>query len=168
MRCPVELQKIIDTLPLSVHVIDSQGRMVEANRAWLIYFGITMDQVRGKLLSDVMRNMIFFNSGGLRKDTNWEFTAPAALETLRTKLPHTATLHQGQSVAVARPLLDDRGEIQYVVTTVVELVRSERAKRFSQIEPAESQLLGESAPIQHLRRLIAQVALAEVRCWRDM
>ena len=91
MSAWVELQKIIDTLPLGVHVIDARGRIVEANRAWLIHFGITMDHVRGRLLSDVMRDMIFFDGGGQRKDSPWEFERPAALETLKTKLPHTAT-----------------------------------------------------------------------------
>lgn len=164
MKLQVDLQKIIDTLPLGVHVIDRQGRMVEANRAWLIHFGITMDRVRGRHLSEVMRDMIFFDSGGLRKDSPWEYENPAALETLKTKLPSTATFRQGQSVAVARPLLDENGEIQYVVTTIVEKVRTSELEQLLDETDKHlegSALLGESKPMQFLKQLIYQVAQSD-------
>lgn len=164
MKLQVDLQKIIDTLPLGAHVIDRQGRIVEANRAWLIRFGITMDHVRGKLLSEVMRDMIYFDGGEPRKDSPWEYTHPAALDVLETKLPSSATFRQGQSVAVARPLLDDQGEILYVVTTIVEKVCAAELEPLPEMTGKrlmDEALLGESRPMRFLKQLILQVAQSD-------
>ena len=153
------MQRIIDAIPLGVHVIDSAGRIVEANRAWLIHFGKTRDDVRGKPLKEVMRAMIFFDSGKSRKDNPWEFSDPAALEVLRTKLPCTATFNQGQSEAIARPILDEKGNLVFVLTTYVEVQRkADGGKKGASRRALQELMLGQSEPMQKVRQMIQRVA----------
>ena len=153
------MQRIIDAIPLGVHVIDSAGRIVEANRAWLIHFGKTRDDVRGKPLKEVMQAMIFFDSGKSRKDNPWEFSDPAALEVLRTKLPCTATFNQGQSEAIARPILDEKGNLVFVLTTYVEVQRkADGGKKGASRRALQELMLGQSEPMQKVRQMIQRVA----------
>lgn len=159
-----ELQRLIDAIPVGVHVINPQGRIVDANRAWLIDFGLTREEVRGKLLKDVMHSIIFCDSGAVRKDSPWEFDSPAALETLKTKLPAKATFNQQQSMAIARPILDRKGNLVYVVTTVVTVGRSQRERRGGASPfntPRATKMLGESFAIQQVRQVIRQVAQSD-------
>lgn len=159
------LQRLIDAIPLGIHIVDPQGRIIEANRLWLIEFGLTWDDVRGKYLKDVMRSMIYCDSGAGRKDDPWEFNAPAALETIRTKLPSRATFNRQQAEAIARPILDKKGELRYVVTTVVKVARPVRAAAVGPMEqyqtPKYVRILGHSRVIEQVRHIVRQVAKSD-------
>ena len=159
------LQRLTDAIPLGVHIVDPQGRIIEANRLWLIEFGLTWDDVKGKYLKDVMRSMIYCDSGAGRKDDPWEFNAPAALETLRTKLPSRATFNRQQAEAIARPVLDEKGELRCVVTTVVKVVRPIRAAAAEPVEqyqtPKYVRMLGHSRVIEQVRHIVSQVAKSD-------
>ena len=124
MNETVSMQMMIDAIPVGVHVVDARGILVEVNRAWLIHFGVTADRVLGRPIGEIMRDMIYFDrSDGKRADDPWEFESPAALETLKTRLPSRASFHQGRFQTTARPILDRKGDICYVVTTMTETVR---------------------------------------------
>ena len=165
MRRDEGLQRLVDAIPLGVHVVDPQGRIVEANRAWLIEFGLTWEDVGGKYLKDVMQSMIFCDSGAGRKDNPWEFTAPAALETIRTKLPSRATFNRQQAEAIARPILDSRGNLRYVVTTVVRVSRPAQEPKAPENEPYRKpkrvHMVGRSRVMERVDRIIGQVAKSD-------
>lgn len=159
------LQRLIDAIPLGVHVVDPQGRIIEANRAWLIDFGLTWDDVGGKPLKSVMKSMIFCDSGAGRKDDPWEFNRPAALETIRTKLPSRATFNRQQAEAIARPILDKNGNLRCVVTTVVKVARpvqkppAEEPEQYQ--KPPSVRMLGQSKAIEQVRHIVRQVAKSD-------
>ena len=104
MKTAEILRRFIDAIPLSMHVINPEGRIVDVNRAFLIHFGRTREDVQGQPLKQVMNSMIYFDRGKMRADEPWELETPAALEVLKTHLPSSATFHQGQSTAMARPV----------------------------------------------------------------
>lgn len=161
------MQRLLDAIPLGVHVVDPQGRIIEANRVWLIEFGLTWDDVGGKRLKDVMQSMIYCDSGAGRTDDPWEFTAPAALETIRTKLPSRATFNRRQAEAIARPILDKNGNLRCVVTTVVKVARPPRAASTPAPEPEpfrkpeRVRLLGYSPAMEQVHRIVRQVAKSD-------
>ena len=165
MRRDENLQRLIDAIPMGVHVIDPEGRIVEANRAWLIEFGLTWEDVGGRHLKDVMKSMIFCDSGSGRLDDPWEFTAPAALETLRTRLPARATFNRRQAEAVARPILDSRGNLRYVVTTVVRVGRPAQEQKAPEREPyrkpRQVHMVGRSPVMERVMHMIGQVAKSD-------
>ena len=159
------LQRIIDAIPVGVHVVDPQGRIIEANRVWLIEFGLTWGDVGGKYLKDVMRSMIYADSGAGRTDNPWEFTEPAALETIRTKLPSRSTFNRRQAEAVARPILDKDGNLRCVVTTVVKTARPVPVQNASESEqyrkPRNVRMLGLSPVMERVHHVVRQVAKSD-------
>lgn len=162
MESEERLQRIIDAIPLGIHVTDTEGRIAEVNRVWLIQFGKTRDDVKGKPLKDVMRTMIFFDSGKSRKDDPWEFTDPAALEVLKTKLPCSSTFNQGRSVAIARPILDKQGGIACVVTTYLERQTKGTAHQSASRRNQWPELmLGRSEAMRQVQRMIRRVAATD-------
>lgn len=159
---------LIDAIPKGVQVINRQGVLVDANRAWLIYFGVTLEDVRGRHIRDVMQDMVFANPAAIDKDAPaTEYTAPAALETLKTGLPHAMPFNKDRMLAVARPIYHPRGHFDYVLTTIAENVNAALSERVEftptpippdNTPPPQTQLVGESTALLELRRTITMVA----------
>lgn len=167
-QCDEGLRRVIDAIPLAIHIVDPQGIILEANRTWLIYFGLTRDDAVGHPLKDIMRSMIFCDSGAVqavRKDNPWEFNAPAALEAIRTKLPSRTTFNRLKSEAIAHPILDENGELICVVTTMGQAAAASPAEP----EPVAEQyqqgpsvrMLGNSKVIEQVRQVLRQVAQSD-------
>lgn len=159
---------LIDAMPKGVHVINRQGILVDANRAWLIYFGVTLADVRGRHIREVMQDMVFVNPSAIDPDVPAdEFSSPAALETLKTGLPYSNTFHNNRMLAVARPVYHPRGQFNYVMTTITE---NSNAALFAQTEappaplqpapdaPSNTFIVGDSDAMAELQRTISQVA----------
>lgn len=159
---------LIDAIPKGVQVINRQGILVDANRAWLIYFGVTLEDVRGRHIRDIMQDMAFANPSAIDKEAPaTEYTAPAALETLKTGLPHAMPFNKARMLAVSRPIYHPRGHFDYVLTTISENVNAALTERIEiapvpvqpdKAPPPQPQLVGESSALLELRRTIAMVA----------
>lgn len=159
MKTAEILRRFIDAIPLSMHVINPEGRIVDVNRAFLIHFGRTREDVQGQPLKQVMNSMIYFDRGKMRADEPWELETPAALEVLKTHLPSSATFHQGQSTAMARPIMDEEGGLLYVVTTYIDSAMQE-GLRWRQ--PEETRLLGKSPALLRVREILRLAARTDV------
>lgn len=159
---------LIDAVPKGIHVINRQGILVDVNRAWLIYFGTTLSDVKGRHIRDVMQDMVFVNTGAIDPDApETEYTSPAALETLKTGLPHSRTFNNERMLAVARPIYHPRGHFDYVMTTITE---NTNALAVAQAAPpaavpqrkqdtaAHALIIGDSAALRQLRQSISRVA----------
>lgn len=159
---------LIDAMPKGVQVINRQGILVDANRAWLIYFGVTLADVKGRHIREVMQDMVFVNTAAIDPDApSTEYSSPAALETLKTGLPYSNTFNNARMLAVARPIYHPRGQFDYVMTTITE---NTNAALFPQLEPpavplqpaadktAHPLIIGDSDSLAELQRTIAQVA----------
>ena len=155
---------LIDAMPKGVQVTNRQGILVDANRAWLIYFGVSLENVRGRALSDVMQDMIFANPAAIDKTLPpTEYTSPAALEALQTGLPASRTFNKDRMLAVARPIHHTRGSFNYVLTTISENTAAALTEPPAPARPAspplpQNLLVGDSDALLDLRRTIAQVA----------
>ena len=159
MKTAEILRRFIDAIPLSMHVINPEGRIVDVNRAFLIHFGRTREDVQGQPLKQVMNSMIYFDRGKMRADEPWELETPAALEVLKTHLPSSATFHQGQSTAMARPIMDEEGGLLYVVTTYIDSAMQEGLRRR---QPEETRLLGKSPALLRVREILRLAARTDV------
>lgn len=159
---------LIDAMPKGIQVINRQGILVDANRAWLIYFGVTLADVKGRHIRDVMQDMVFVNPAAIDPDAPaTEYSAPAALETLKTGLPYSMTFNNERMLAVARPVYHPRGQFNYVLTTISE---NSNASFFAQpdvaappipeaaVSAALPLIVGESASLAELHRMISQVS----------
>ncbi len=159
---------LIDAMPKGVQVINRQGILVDANRAWLIYFGVTLADVKGRHIREVMQDMVFVNTSAIDPDAPaTEYTSPAALETLKTGLPCSTTFNNERMLAVARPVYHPRGQFDYVMTTITEntnaalLPQAEVPALPTQKAAADDVhplIVGKSDSLAGLRRAIAQVA----------
>lgn len=160
---------LIDAMAKGVHVINRQGLLVDANRAWLIYYGVTLGDVRGRHIREIMQDMMYANSRAIDPDAPaTEYTSPAALETLKTGLPSAAPFNNGRMVAVARPVYHPRGHFDYVVTTIMENIGGAPVKRGGAVrgqgpEPPPqprpaTPLVGTSRSMAELRATITKVA----------
>ena len=158
---------LIDAIPKGIHVINRQGILVDANRTWLIYFGATLDDVKGRHIRDVMQDMVFVNPAAIDPDAPaTEYNSPAALETLKTGLPYSMTFNNERMVAIARPIYHPQGHFNYVMTTITENVGAfppggEMAPLSApkSAPGADSPLIvGDSDSLANLHRIIAQVA----------
>lgn len=160
---------LIDAMPKGIQVINRQGILVDANRAWLIYFGVSLGDVRGRHIRDVMQDMVYINPSAIDPETPaTEYSSPAALETLKTGLPYSTTFNQDKMLAVARPVYQPQGQFNYVLTTITEnsssaaFAVSSAPLASAQVPPTEpsaaSLLIGGSAALLELRRTIDQVA----------
>ena len=155
---------LIDAMPKGVQVTNRQGILVDANRAWLIYFGVSLENVRGRALSDVMQDMIFANPAAIDKTLPpTEYTSPAALEALQTGLPASRTFNKDRMLAVARPIHHTRGSFNYVLTTISENTAAALTEPPAPARPVspplpQNLLVGDSDALLDLRRTIAQVA----------
>ena len=159
---------LIDAMPKGIQIINRQGILVDANRAWLIYFGVTLSDVKGRHIREIMQDMVFVNTAAIDPDAPvTEYNSPAALETLKTGLPYSTTFNNERMLAVARPIYHPRGHFDYVMTTITE---NTNAALFPQTDkPAgpvpkaatdtiAPMIIGESASLANLHRVIAQVA----------
>ena len=159
---------LIDAMPKGIQVINRQGILVDANRAWLIYFGVTLADVRGRHIRDVMQDMVFVNTGAVDPDAPaTEYSSPAALETLKTGLPYSTTFNQERMLAVARPIYHPRGQFDYVMTTITENTNAALLPQPEGAAPdpgagkgpsVQTLIAGEESPLIALRRTISQVA----------
>ena len=163
IRFDESLKRALDCVQVGIHIVDAEGRMLIANQTWLIQFGLTLDDVVGRPLKDIMRSMIYCDSGAGRKDNPWEFNSPAALESIRTRLPARSTFNRQHAEAIARPILDQTGTLRYVVTTInraIPPVESSSANETYQ-SPSQVRMVGQSPVMDQLRRVIAQVAKSD-------
>lgn len=159
---------LIDAFPKGVQVINRQGVLVDANRAWLIYFGVSLNDVRGRHIRDVMQDMVFANPAAIDPELPaTEYTSPAALETLKTGLPYSTTFNQSRMLAVARPVYHPRGQFNYVVTTITDNISADLSQAegpsivppsADSTPPPHSHIIGDSDALLALRRAITQVA----------
>ena len=158
---------LIDAVPKGIQVINRQGILVDANRAWLIYFGVTLGDVKGRHIRDVMQDMVFANAAAIDPDApTTEYSSPAALETLKTGLPYSNTFNNERMLAISRPVYTPRGQFDYVMTTISENTGGAPISRSSPPPPALEQppakaaplIIGKSPALASLRRIIARVA----------
>jgi transcriptional regulator with PAS, ATPase and Fis domain len=158
---------LIDAVPKGIQVINRQGILVDANRAWLIYFGVTLGDVKGRHIRDVMQDMVFANAAAIGPDApTTEYSSPAALETLKTGLPYSNTFNNERMLAVSRPVYTPRGQFDYVMTTISENTGGPQLTQATTPPPALEQssakaaplIIGKSPALAALRRTIARVA----------
>lgn len=158
---------LIDAMPKGIQVVNRQGILVDANRAWLIYFGVSLEDVRGRHIRDVMQDMVFANPSAIDKSAPLtEYNAPAALETLKTGLPYSMTFNKNRMLAVARPIYHPQGQFNYVLTTISENSNAAlfEAPEMPPAQPGQAPaaaaptLVGGSAALAELRRTISLVA----------
>ena len=143
-----------------VYLVDPEGRLIDANTSWQIFYGFRIDFVRGQSIRDLLRSMIYARSGKNGGDLPWEFEAPAALEVIRTGLPATTTLQKGTSTVTARPVFDTEGRLDYVVCTVNIYRPTQERLRIMQTSMYHNSscFLGHSAQINKVRTIIQRVA----------
>lgn len=159
---------LIDAMPKGVHIINRQGILVDANRAWLIYFGANLSDIKGRYIQDVMQDMVFVNTAAIDPSApDTEYTSPAALEVLKTGLPYSTTFHNGRMLAVARPIYSHRGDFEYVMTTITENNHAASLRQTDTASPVITKsadtatlpiIIGESDPISNIHHMIAQVS----------
>lgn len=119
-----EQRNLLNAIPSAVHVVNREGILVDANQLWLMRFGVTMRNVLGRPLREVMRDLAFANPTAIDPNTpESEYNSPAACRTIETGLPASMPFHGGKSYAVARPIYSAsaRGSFNYVLTTVTDV-----------------------------------------------
>lgn len=159
---------LIDAIPKGIQIINRQGILVDANRAWLIYFGVTLSDVKGRHIRDIMQDMVFVNTAAIDPDAPaTEYSSPAALETLKTGLPYSTTFNNERMLAIARPIYHPRGHFDYVMTTITENTNaaflptadpSPGPVQNTAADTSAPMIIGESDSLLNLHRIIAQVA----------
>lgn len=152
--------RFLDGIDACIYLVDPEGRLMDANTSWQIFFGFRIDFVRGQPIKELLRSMIYARSGKNGGGLPWEFEAPAALEAIRTGLPATTTLQKGTSTVTARPVFDEQGALSYVICTV-NIYRSQQDRMriiSTGMYHADSRLLGQSEQILRVRKMIQRVA----------
>lgn len=152
--------RFLDGIDACIYLVDPDGRLIDANTSWQIFFGFRVDFVRGQLIKDLLHSMIYARCGKNGGDRPWEFESPAALEAIRTGLPATTTLQKGTSTVTARPVFNESGELQYVICTVnIYRPTQERLRILgTPMRREDSCFLGQSEPITRVRSIIQRVA----------
>lgn len=108
---------VFNSLYDGVYITDGAGITVFVNQAYQRITGIREEEVLGKHMAYLMEQQIISMS--------------ASLETIRTKRPVTLiqTIRQGRRVIVsATPVLSDKGEIMYVISSVRDITELIRMK----------------------------------------
>ncbi len=152
--------QLLEGIDTCVYLVDPEGRLIDANTSWQIFYGFRIDFVRGQSIRDLLRSMIYARSGKNGGELPWEFEAPAALEVIRTGLPATTTLQKGTSTVTARPVFDTEGKLDYVVCTVNIYRPTQERLRIMQTSMYHNSscFLGHSAQINKVRTIIQRVA----------
>lgn len=155
-----EEHRFLDGIDSCVYLVDPEGRLIDANTSWQIFFGFRIDFVRGQPIEPLLRSMIYARSGKNGGNLPWEFEAPAALEAIRTGLPATTTLQKGTSTVTARPVFDENGALQYVICTVNIYRPAQERLRILQtsLYHGDSCFIGQSPQITKVRSIIQRVA----------
>ena len=158
------MHRLLEGIDACVYVVDPQGRLIDANSSWQIYFGHRIDFVRGKLLKDLMHEMIYARAMIDQEELPWEYEHPAALEAIKTGLPATTMLEKGISTVTARPVFDGQHNLLFVVSTVdIQMRLEERKKKMGQpVRKERHVLLGQSPAICAIRNQIRQIADTDI------
>ena len=58
-----EEHRFLDGIDSCVYLVDPEGRLIDANTSWQIFFGFRIDFVRGQPIEPLLRSMIYARSG---------------------------------------------------------------------------------------------------------
>ncbi len=156
---------LIDATPKGIHVINRAGILVDANRAWLIYYGVQLDDVKNRPLAEIMRDMMHIAPPASRKENDSEYLAPAALEVLKTGLPSSNTFNQDRMAAYARPVFYPKGSFLHLTLPFTANATSPPTPSDSSSPTEEKEkaapstpMIGKSPALERLRQMIDLVA----------
>ncbi|WP_193370490.1 PAS domain-containing hybrid sensor histidine kinase/response regulator [Pelagibius marinus] len=133
------LAAIFEYSPVDICLKDAQGRYLQVSKRFEELYGVTNEQVRGKLPIDMGVDPVWAEQVTCADRTVAETCKPLAYE-------ETIPLHQGavEGFTVKFPLIDATGELQgigTICTDITERKEAERALARSEREAARSKAL---------------------------
>jgi len=173
LRLNIDAQKVLDAIPDGIHIVDRNGCVVAANKAWVRHMGMPMKHMAGRHITDVMKEYYFTEQCLRQPPPKWkmrekEYEQAVCLRVLEEGDVVSDYFQQGCILSTGIPLYDDDGRLEYVLTVTKDLTQIVEVDGSMESRPDEFEtdsdtglMLGNSPAMERIRVLISEVAATD-------